>query len=56
MALLEELTPGVLVKGLLPGGNGNVTVISVKHHGSLSVELIYKDASGPSWQRIALQR
>jgi hypothetical protein len=30
MALLEELTPGVLVKGLLPGGT--VTLISVKRH------------------------
>src|SRR5438552_16733395 len=44
MALLEELTPGVLVKGLLPGAN--VTVISVKRHGSQSIELVYKDASG----------
>src|SRR5947209_3858833 len=44
MALLEDLTPGVLVKGLLPGGN--VTVISVKRHGSTSVELVYKDANG----------
>ncbi len=44
MALLEDLTPGVLVKGLLPGGN--VTVISVKRHGSMSVELVYKDANG----------
>ncbi|TMC41404.1 MAG: DEAD/DEAH box helicase, partial [Chloroflexi bacterium] len=44
MALLEDLTPGVLVKGLLPGGN--VTVISVKRHGSTSVELVYKDVNG----------
>ena len=44
MALLEDLTPGVLVKGLLPGGN--VTVISAKRHGSTSVELVYKDANG----------
>src|SRR3989440_556121 len=44
MALLEDLTPGVLVKGLLPGGN--VTVISVKRHGPTSVELVYKDANG----------
>ena len=44
MALLEELTPGVLVKGLLPGGI--VTLISVKQHGSIGAELIYKDASG----------
>ncbi|OLC62942.1 MAG: hypothetical protein AUH89_00585 [Ktedonobacter sp. 13_1_40CM_4_52_4] len=44
MAFLEDLTPGVLVKGLLPGGN--VTVISAKRHGSTSVELVYKDANG----------
>src|SRR5437764_2294136 len=44
MALLEELTPGALVKGLLPGGI--VTLVSVKQHGSIGAELIYKDASG----------
>ena len=44
MALLEDITPGVLVKGLLPGGS--VTIVSVKRHGSTSVELVYQDASG----------
>src|SRR6266567_2852322 len=44
MALLEELAPGVLVKGLLPGGA--VTIISVKRHGSVGVELVYQDAGG----------
>ncbi|HBE26289.1 MAG TPA: RNA helicase, partial [Ktedonobacter sp.] len=44
MALLEELTPGVVVKGLLPGAN--VTVISVKRHGSYTVELVYKEVGG----------
>src|SRR5260370_8110183 len=44
MALLEEITPGVLVKGLLPGGA--VTIISVKRHGCTSVELVYQDANG----------
>ncbi|MFL5660811.1 MAG: DEAD/DEAH box helicase, partial [Ktedonobacteraceae bacterium] len=44
MALLEELTQGVLVKGLLPGGT--VTLISVKRHGAVGVELVYQDASG----------
>src|SRR6266849_11108422 len=44
MALLEELIPGVAVKGLLPGGT--VTIISVKRHGSIGVELVYQDASG----------
>lgn len=45
MALLEELKPGVLVKGILPGG-GLVTVVEVKRHGTISVELIYRDAGG----------
>ncbi len=44
MALLEEFTPGALVKGLLPGGI--VTLVSVKQHGTIGAELIYKDASG----------
>jgi len=45
MALLEELKPGVLVKGILPGG-GLVTVVEVKRHGTIGVELIYKDGGG----------
>src|SRR5712692_7878417 len=44
MALLEEIAPGVLVKGLLPGGA--VTIISVKRHGSIGLELVYQDANG----------
>jgi SNF2 family DNA or RNA helicase len=44
MALLEELTPGTMVKGLLPGSV--VTLISVQRHGAIGVELVYKDASG----------
>ena len=44
MVLLEELKPGVLVKGLLPGNL--VTVIDVKRQGSICVELTYKDANG----------
>lgn len=44
MALLEELLPGVLVKGLLP--HGVVTVVSVTRHGSVGAELIYKDVNG----------
>jgi hypothetical protein len=44
MALLEELKPGVLLKGLLPGNL--VTVIDVKRQGSICVELTYKDANG----------
>lgn len=44
MALLEELKPGILVKGLLPGSI--VTIIDVKRHGTVGVELTYKDARG----------
>ena len=44
MVLLEEIKPGVLVKGLLPGNL--VTVIDVKRQGSICVELTYKDANG----------
>src|SRR5437899_196826 len=44
MALLNELKPGALVKGLLPGGI--VTIIDVKNYGDISLELIYKDSSG----------
>ena len=44
MALLEELVPGVTVKGLLPGSSA--TIISVKRHGTTSVELVYQDAGG----------
>ncbi len=44
MALLEELAPGVLVKGLL--STGSVTIISIKRHGSIGLELVYQDAGG----------
>jgi SNF2 family DNA or RNA helicase len=44
MALLDDLTPGVSVKGLLPGGS--VTIVSVKRHGATSAELVYQDADG----------
>src|SRR5437588_3045018 len=44
MALLNELKPGALFKGLLPGGI--VTIIDVKNYGDISLELIYKDSSG----------
>jgi Domain of unknown function (DUF3883)/SNF2-related domain len=44
MAHLEELTRGATVKGILP--DSLVTVVDVKWHGSVVVELTYKDASG----------
>ena len=44
MALLEQLIPGVLVKGLLP--HDVVTVVAVTHHSSIGAEVVYKDARG----------
>jgi stress response protein YsnF len=44
MALLDELAPGVIVKGLLP--QSTVTVVSVTRHGESSAELVYRDADG----------
>jgi hypothetical protein len=44
MVRLEELMPGVLVKGLMLGSI--VTIIDVKRHGSVGVEVAYKDANG----------
>src|SRR5579884_1723599 len=44
MAALEDLKPGVSVRGVLPGGV--VTVVNVQWFGSNAVELTYKDALG----------
>jgi superfamily II DNA or RNA helicase len=44
MVGLEALTPGVLLKGLLP--QGSVSVVSVTRHGNVGVEIVYKDAGG----------
>ena len=44
MARLEELTPGALLRGILP--DRLVTVIHVAWYGSEAVELTYKDAGG----------
>jgi SNF2 family DNA or RNA helicase len=44
MAHLEDITPNIVIKGILP--NGNVTVIDVKWHGRDVIELIYKDIKG----------
>jgi SNF2 family DNA or RNA helicase len=44
MARLEDLTIGMLVKGILP--DGLVTVVQAKWHGSSVLELTYKDSSG----------
>ena len=40
----EELSPGVLVRGIMP--NGQVTVVSVQQFGPDAIELVYKDAAG----------
>jgi SNF2 family DNA or RNA helicase len=44
MARLEDLTPGALVKGILP--DGTVSVIQAKWHGLNVLELTYKDTTG----------
>lgn len=44
MLRLEELIPGIVIKGIIP--NQKVTVVNVKWHGNDVVELIYKDSSG----------
>src|SRR5947209_20368338 len=44
MTTLDELRPGVHIKGLLPGRL--VTLIEVKRYGATVAEVTYKDASG----------
>jgi superfamily II DNA or RNA helicase len=44
MARLEDLKPGVKVKGIVPGQS--VSVVDIKWHGSTAVELFYKRADG----------
>ncbi|HEU5381380.1 MAG TPA: helicase-related protein, partial [Ktedonobacteraceae bacterium] len=44
MASLEDLVPGVILKGILP--HSLVTLLSVRHHGSIGAELVYQDAGG----------
>jgi SNF2 family DNA or RNA helicase len=44
MASLDELIPGVLVKGLLP--HATVSLVSATVHGKVSVEVVYRDAGG----------
>lgn len=44
MAALEDLIPGVILKGILP--QSLVTLLSVRHHGSIGAELVYQDTSG----------
>ena len=44
MVKLEELNPGAVVRGILPGNP--VTIETVKWIGSDVIELVYKDQSG----------
>lgn len=50
MARLEELIPGVKVRGILP--NRVVTLVEVKMYGSDAVSVIYKDDSGGTGSRV----
>lgn len=53
MARLEDLTPGTVVKGLLP--SDVVTIIEAKWYGTSAVELTYKDQSGRVHNQIAFR-
>ena len=44
MTTLEDLKPGIRIKGIVP--NQAVSVVEVKWHGSTAVELFYKRADG----------
>ena len=50
MAHLEDITPGVSLRGILP--NGLVTVVAVQWFGSNAIELTYKDARGHPGNRL----
>ncbi|TMC15764.1 MAG: DEAD/DEAH box helicase, partial [Chloroflexi bacterium] len=45
MALLADLQPGTLVRGLLPG-NTVASILTVVLHSGMSAEIVYKDANG----------
>ncbi|MGH2510103.1 MAG: DEAD/DEAH box helicase, partial [Ktedonobacteraceae bacterium] len=44
MVPLEDLAPGIMLKGIRP--QSAVTIISVMRHGADSAEIVYKDAMG----------
>ena len=46
MARLEELQPGVIVKGILPDKDKQITVIEAVWHANIAVGIIYKDSIG----------
>ena len=45
MALLADLQPGTLVRGLLPG-NMVASILTVVPHSGVGAEVVYKDADG----------
>lgn len=53
MIKLEEIKPGIYLKGLLP--NTIVNIIDVKRHGSEVVEITYKDASNKLGNELVYQ-
>jgi SNF2 family DNA or RNA helicase len=53
MASLEELTRGVMIKGILP--NQNITVIDAKWYEGDVIELTYKDADGQPYTELLLR-
>lgn len=44
MALLNDLAPGMMLKGIRP--QKTVTIVAVTRHGADSAEIVYKDAAG----------
>jgi SNF2 family DNA or RNA helicase len=44
MALLDDLAPGIMLKGIRP--QTTVTIVAVTRHGADSAEIVYKDAAG----------
>lgn len=44
MALLDDLAPGMMLKGIRP--QATITIVAVTRHGTDSVEIVYKDAAG----------
>jgi len=47
---LEDLQPGLLLAGVIPGQN--VSVIAVQPHGADAIELTYKTPEGELGQRV----
>ena len=47
---LEDLAPGILITGVVPGGE--VTVVACAWHGNSAVTLTYRDAEGRVGERI----